>query len=311
MIDYSVVIPVYNSSNSLYELAERIDKVFVSQKLIYELIFIDDGSSNPDTARVLEDLKTNFSVKVHHLMRNFGKPAAVLCGFHYARGQYIITMDDDLQHLPEDIPALIKAQQHDVVIGQYKKSSHGLKKRLASKIKNSLDYYFLRKPKGIKSGPFKLIKKEVALAAASMQTPNPMISALLYYCTNDIVNIPVNHGKRSEGKSGYTFSKGFKQLSKTLFSNSAAMLKLVTFIGLFLSLISIVVGGYYLVKKYSGAIDIKGWTSTFVIISFSSGVLLFAVGIIGEYLIRIIHGVENRPTYIIRKDEAKDRDQSL
>ena len=305
MIDYSVVIPVYNSSETLTQLVTRIEKVFVDHGVIYEIIFVNDGSTNPETLTTLKKLSNNFCVKVHHLMRNFGKPGAVLCGFKHAQGRYIITMDDDLQHLPEDIPALIAQKNHDVVIGKYKKSFHEVGKKIASKLKNSIDYYFLKKPKGIKSGPFKLIKSEVAKAACTLNVQRPMISALLYYCTNDVVNVPVTHQKRLSGSSGYTFKKGFQQLSQTMFGNSAVLLKLVAFIGLAMSLLSISVGIFFFIKKLLGEIELKGWASTFIVISFTSGLLLFAIGIIGEYLVRIINGIEHRPPYIEKEENEK------
>ena len=145
---YSVVIPVYNTTHSLQELVARIEKVFRDEiKDSYEIIFIDDCSTNTDTWPTLVELKkTHPQVNVIQLMRNFGKAGAVFCGLNQASGKYTITMDDDLQHRPEDIVNLIANEQHDVVIGTFAQKKHSWFKKISSSIVNWFDFKLLGKP---------------------------------------------------------------------------------------------------------------------------------------------------------------------
>ena len=124
----SLVVPVYNSVDSLQSLKERVSKIFIEEiGEEYELIFVDDGSPNPDTWPVLASLaRDNKEVRALQLTRNFGKVGAVLAGIDEAHGDWIIIMDDDLQHRPEDIPAMLSKRDHDVVLAQFKNKAHGL-----------------------------------------------------------------------------------------------------------------------------------------------------------------------------------------
>ncbi len=218
LITYSVVIPVYNSTDSLKELTERLTKVFTnSVRDTYEILFIDDASPNPETWNVLEDLaEQHVEVKSIQLRRNFGKAGAILCGFAQAQGQYIFTLDDDLQHLPEDIPKFIEYRDHDVVMGAYTHKQHAFSKRLTSRIKGWFDRKIAGKPPHLQTTPFKLYKAEIIESMLNMTTPYPFISALMYYTTRDIVTVDIDHGLREYGQSAFTFRKRLTYFSNLL-----------------------------------------------------------------------------------------------
>src|SRR5688572_22636605 len=203
---YSVVVAVYNSSSTLQELRDRLAVVFEFEiKATYELVFVNDCSPNPATASTLENLQKQFpEVKVIQLARNFGQHAATLCGIRYATGQYIITLDDDLQHLPEELPKLIAQQYHDVVFANFNEPEQPLKQRLGSSLKAWLDRKLFDKPVAVRFSPFRLISRPVADYLASCQVPYPYLPALILQATQDVVSVNVNHGKRPEGRSGYT-----------------------------------------------------------------------------------------------------------
>jgi dolichol-phosphate mannosyltransferase/undecaprenyl-phosphate 4-deoxy-4-formamido-L-arabinose transferase len=302
-INYSVVISVFNSSDTISVLANRIHKVFseYTPPQSYEIIFVNDGSTNPETKKALEEVqKTNPNIHVIELTRNFGQQAATLCGIKHARGNFIITMDDDLQHNPEDIPSLIKMQHHDIVIGNFKESKHSLDRRIGSQIKNYFDWLLLDKPKHIKLSSFRLINRVIAENMLKIETPFPYIPALLLYISKDLVNADVGHQKRMSGKSGYSLGKQLRLISNLLINNSSLLLKLIAISGIMVSIMSFSFMIYFLVKKIFFGIPIIGWTSLMFTITCIGGVLLFSVGILGEYLIRIVKGVEKRPMYIIR-----------
>jgi dolichol-phosphate mannosyltransferase/undecaprenyl-phosphate 4-deoxy-4-formamido-L-arabinose transferase len=285
------------------ELTTRIQNVFSdSIKDSYEIIFIDDASPDKETWEVLQNCSSNHKeVRAIQLMRNFGKQGAMMCGFEEARGMYIITMDDDLQHFPEDIPLLISKKEHDVVIGNFLKKNHGIWKRMLSGINSWFEEKLIGKPKHIKNTPFKLIKCEVIEKIKSIRTPYPHVPALLFFTTKDVVMVEVNHGKRIYNDSGFTLGKMMQTFSNLLFNNSSFLLQIIATMGMSISFLSFSAGLFYLIKKVTVGIAVPGWTSLMMVTLFIGGLILFSIGVLGEYLIRIINAVENRPAYLVRK----------
>lgn len=300
---FSIVIPVFNSENALIELTKRIQIVFKAEiGEDFEIIFVDDGSSNYGTWRTLCHLAEKYSfVQALKLTRNFGQQSATICGMENARGAFVITMDDDLQHLPEDIPRLLEYRQHDVVLAKFLEKDHSLRKRTYSYIKAGFDRLILGKPREIQFSPFRLINRVTVDAMRHLfHVPYPFMPAMILCVTRDIVMAPVNHGKRFEGDTGYTFSKMIGLFSNLIINNSSILLSIIGILGIAMSLISFLLGSYFLYRKFAFSIDVIGWTSIFVAILFIGGILLFSVGIMGEYLIRIVRGIDRRPNYFIR-----------
>jgi glycosyltransferase involved in cell wall biosynthesis len=302
-ISYSIVIPVYNSTQSLLEIAGRIEAVFRDRiKDSYEIIFVDDASPNKETWKVLEQLsKQHANIRSIQLMRNFGKQGAMMCGFLEVKGSYVITMDDDLQHFPEDITGLIKFKDHDIVIGKFSSKKHSISKRIYSSLNSWFEEKLIGKPKHITNTPFKLIKAEVIEVIKNIKTSHPYVPALLFFATRDVVMAEVNHGARAYDNSGFTFRKMYRTFSNMLFNNSSFLLQLIAVMGVSISLLSFIFGAYFLIKKLAVGIAVPGWASLMVVLLFIGGLILFSVGVVGEYLIRIINGIENKPAYLVRK----------
>lgn len=301
-IDYSIVIPVYNSVHTLPELCERIQGVFNEIKKSFEIIFVNDCSQNPETKPMLISLAKKYSfVKVFILTRNFGQQAATMCGFENSQGDYIITMDDDLQHLPESIPNLIREQGHDLVIARLIQRKDVPQRRLTSYIKSYFDHLILKKPKHIRLSPFRLIKRNIIISMLGIKTPTPFIPALMFYVTRDVVNVPIKHEKRHENKSNYSFAKRLKLFSLIIINNSSVLLRIIGYLGLTIALISLLLIFYFILFKWSKGGTPIGWASTISAILFLGGMTLFSLGIIGEYLIRIMPTIEHKPTYVIKE----------
>lgn len=302
--EYSVVIPVFNTDNSLVEISKRIKKVFLQQvNSTYELIFVDDFSQNNSTWSTLKHIvEKDNNAQAIRLMRNFGQQAATICGIQAAKGNYVITMDDDLQHSPEDIPKLIGLRNHDIVIGQFSNKKHSLSKRIMSRIKGYFDQAILGKPKHIQLSPFRLINRHTVEGIKKLfSTPYPFLPAMMLYVTKDIVGVEVTHTVRMEGETGYSFFKMLKLFSNLMINNSSFLLRLIGNLGLTISLGSFALAVYLIYQKMMHATKIVGWTSMIVAVLFMGGILLFSLGIIGEYLIRIIRGVDKWPNYIVRE----------
>jgi dolichol-phosphate mannosyltransferase/undecaprenyl-phosphate 4-deoxy-4-formamido-L-arabinose transferase len=299
---YSVVVPVYNSTTSLYELVKRLDRVFVETvQCSYEIIFVDDGSPNPQTWLILQELADTYpTVKSIQLMRNFGKAGAVMCGFAHVSNDYVFTLDDDLQHRPEDIPKFIEHDHHDVVIGYFKKKQTSLMKRMTSAVKSRFDDWVLDKPREVINGPYKMYKARVVEHMLSIRTPHPSVPALLFYTTKDVVNIELPHDKRKFGKSSFGFIRRVKQFSNLLINNSSFLLRTIAAIGILVSTLSVFVSIYYIARRLLLDIRVPGFTTLVVATLMMNGLILFTLGIIGEYLLRIIKNSESRPSYLVR-----------
>ncbi|QTN39146.1 glycosyltransferase family 2 protein [Cryomorphaceae bacterium] len=307
MPQYSVVIPVYNSLNSLGDLTDRLTAVFSGLDASFELVYVDDCSPNPKTWPKLLELSAQPNVRAIRLTRNFGQQAATICGLEHALGDWVITMDDDGQHAPEDIPKLIQERNHDVVIGQLQEKKHTLSKRFFSWVKARFDRIILDKPKGLRLSAFRLIRREtVENMLQLVRTPYPFLPAMMFYVTKDIVGVPVGHFDRSEGKTGYTLRSMFRLFKNLLINNSSLLLRYIGNLGITIALFSFVLGIYFIYKKLFFDIETVGWTSVIVSVLFIGGLVLFTLGVLGEYLIRIINTVERRPLYIVREEVGKN-----
>ncbi|WP_419770589.1 MAG: glycosyltransferase [Candidatus Marinarcus sp.] len=307
-IDYSIIVPVYKSKESLKILAQKVDELFCVdlKDKRYELIFVNDSPFDKETCAVLCSVfNNNANIKVIELTKNFGQQSAVLCGISNSIGQYVITMDDDMQHDPFDILKLIEKQSHDIVIAKFKSKKHNIFKRVTSYIKGYFDYIILDKPKHIKLTSFRLFNRIIADNILKIGTSYPFIPALLFLVSTDIVNVEVPHYAREEGKSNYTLGKMIKLFTNLLINNSSLLLKYIGYMGLILALLSFMYAGIIIYRKIFFDIAFQGWSSLMVVILFFGGMIMFTLGVIGEYLIRIIHTSENRPHYFIREIKNK------
>jgi glycosyltransferase involved in cell wall biosynthesis len=302
----SVVIPVYNSRR-LEELADRIRDVFRGIGIEHELVLVDDGSPDPDVWRTAAALaRERAEVVAIQLSRNFGQQPATLCGLQEARGDFVVTMDDDLQHLPEDIPKFLELRNWDIVIGQFPTKQHTLFRRVASRVKGQFDRIIVGKPKSIQLSPFRLLSRTVVNGMLTIRTPNPFIPALMFHVSKKVIGVEVRHGARAEGKSGYDLPKLVKIFSDLLINNSSLVLRLVGQMGVFFSFVSFVLTVVVVVRRLIHSVAVQGWASLMAALLFIGGLLLFGLGIVGEYLIRIIQASESRPTYFVRERVAGD-----
>ena len=305
---YSIVIPVYGTTQSLVEIAERVKVVF--QELpgkSYELIFVNDCSSHDGTAPTLQSLyQHDPNVCIITLSRNFGQQSATLCGIHHAKGDFIITMDDDLQHKPEAIPLLIENEVHDVVIASFEHKKHPPLKRFASKLKGWFDYIILKKPKHLHLTAFRLISRCVADGLKECQTPYPFISAMIFRITTDIVNVNVQHHSRSDGHSQYTYWKMIRVFSNLLINNSYLLLRVLGFIGFSGFFLTLVISAYLIARYFLWGFGVTGWASLLLAVVFFGGLTLFGVGVIGEYLLRILINLEHKNMYYIKSLQRHD-----
>jgi len=296
----SIVVPVYNTTFVLEKLVEKVKIVFDEIEEDYELIFVNDYSPNVETWSVLKKAAQLPNVRVVNLTRNFGQQAATFCGLEVSKGDYVITMDDDLQHSPSDIPILLeKTNKFDIIIGQFVNKKHTFFKRFTSKIKERFDCIILGKPKGIQLSAFRVLSRSVVNGMLQIKTPNPYISAMMFYVSKNIIAVNLEHFERAEGKSGYSISSLFKLFSFLLINNSSLLLNAIGRVGIIIFFLSLFFLIYLFFNYVFFGISITGWTSVVFSVFFFGGIQLFSIGIIGQYLIRIIKYSEQKPAYFI------------
>jgi glycosyltransferase involved in cell wall biosynthesis len=301
-IDYSVVVPVFNSEETLEELFIRIKKGFEGLNKSFEIVFVDDGSHDLSW-EILSKLKQQHKelITAIKLNMNYGQHNATFCGFNYAKGNSIITIDDDLQNPPEEIKKLIAASQEnssDIVYGIYKKKQHSRARNLGSNALNiSSKRLWNRQGKG---SSFRLIKKHIIDKLLSLHQNFIFIDEVLNWYTDNISYIYVAHKKRTSNKSGYSSRKLWKLISNIIIHYTNIPLKLMVYGGLISSLVFFLISIYYIILKLVFDVPL-GYTSIIVGISFSTSLILFALGIIGEYMSRIYMIQNKKPPYSIQK----------
>ncbi len=299
---YSVVVPVYNSDESLPRLSTQLKEVFETLNESYELILINDASTNPNTWKVIKRIcKDNSNIVGINLTKNFGQQNATICGLHYARGNFIITMDDDLQHSPYDIPRLIEHRDHDIVIGTFLDKKHSVFKVLASKIKGYFDKWIISSPIKGNLSSFRLLSKSVVSGVKAMDSIDPFLPALIFSLSRDTETVHLSHHKRLDGKSGYTLRKQLKLFSNLLINNSSMPLRLIGYLGLLIFGSSLLTSFYLAYVKLRFNTVPAGWTSNTILILLFGSLQLLAFGILGEYLIRILKTIERKPIYHIKE----------
>lgn len=304
MTDFTVIVPVYNSASSLNELYNRIDNVFRELKKSYEIIFVDDGS-NDDGWNVIRNIKSDASnnkIVGIKLSKNFGQHNAVFCGLEHAKGNAIITIDDDLQIPPEEIPKLLNAfedRKCELVYGYFKKKHHSLFRNIGS-------WYIKKTGKIINKAPgegssFRVLSKKLAEQILKHSQEFVYIDELLLWYTNNITFIPVEHERRKYKKSGYSTAKLFQITFNLMIYYTAVPLKMMIYGGFAFALVSFFIGLYYILKKVFFHHAPPGYTSIIVAILFSTSIIIFSLGIIGEYLHRIYKVQNKKPPYSIKE----------
>lgn len=307
--DISLVLPAHNEAANLPEMLRRIHGVLAGEGVDYDIIAVDDGSTD-QTYAVLQQLRRHDSrLRLVRLSRNFGKEAALSCGLAAAGGRAVITMDCDLQHPPETLPAMIAAwrQGGEIVMAlrQGREHDHPLRRMLTRGY-----YYFMSKmseidiPVGL--GDFNLYDRKVVRAIAQLPERNRYMKGVVSWVGFRRMTVPVRIAPRLHGRSQFPLLNlvRFAMVGITAFSN--VPLKVWSALGVIVSLVALVYGGFLTVSTLLFGIDVPGYASLMVAVLFMGGVQLISLGVIGEYLGRVFNEVKARPLYIEAAREGFD-----
>lgn len=299
--EISIVIPVYNSSSILPDLSARISAAL--SNIPHEVIFVNDCSLD-NSWETLQSLLTSCpNCTAINLVKNSGQDNAILAGLRHTKGNYAVIMDDDLQHAPEDIPALYEKckQGYDVCYALYEKKKHNFLKKIGSKINGRIARLLLNKPKGIYLSPFKIIRRSIVDEIVRFSGPYPYIDGILLTITHNICQIKVRHYKRLSGKGNYNFFRSFSVLFRLFSGFSVVPLRIMTLVGLAIVLLGLGLIIYYLYEFYVLKDFVEGWTTIVVLVIFFGGMTTMLLGLIGEYIGRIYLTLNNKPQYLIKE----------
>lgn len=306
---YSVVVPVFNSEVTLEELYQRLTNVLtelLGAEDRYELVFVDDGSTG-NTWPILQKLVDQDSrVRAIQLMKNSGQGLATICGLQAAVGTRVITLDDDLQHPPEEIPVLVRyLDEHpecEVVMGVPGEKQHPLWRKLGSRVRNRMTTVILNKPNELSFSGFRLMTSAVANALGGVRLPYPAVGPLLLRVTDRVASVETEHHPRKEGKSGYSIRKLLRQMMGNLVAFSVLPLQFLAGIGILGFVASLGYVIYLLVRYMTGGSDVAGFTTQALLLTSMFGLSFLAFGFIGEYLVRILNSTATTPPFVVRSD---------
>jgi glycosyltransferase involved in cell wall biosynthesis len=307
--ELSVVVPVYMNRGGLEEFFKRVRPALESVTRAWELIMVDDGSTD-GSYQVLQKLRSKDArVKLIQFGHNHGQHHAVLCGLQHSRGRVVITLDDDLQNPPEEIPRFVAAvrEGHHIVIGRISDGKkHSGFRNLGSRTIQGLSSMILGKPKHLAFSSYRALSREAVDAISAYKGVHPYLPALILSAvpTASIVNIDVRHDPRHHGRSTYTLGKLVKLASYLLINHSFIPLRMMIYWGIMVSLGSLAFAVYVILRELLGHhTGVLGWPSLAVLISFFSGNILLALGVLGEYIGRLVQeSSTNLQFYIFRKE---------
>jgi glycosyltransferase involved in cell wall biosynthesis len=299
----SVVVPVYNSESILPALINRLEPVLGAVCDEYEVVLVNDGSRDGSWEVIQKLVARHGWVRGINLMRNYGQHNALLCGIRSARGEVIVTMDDDLQNPPEEIPHMLSRldQGYDVVYGTPQKEQHGLWRDVASKItKMALQSATGAEVAG-KASAFRVFRASLSEAFANSRSSYISIDVLLTWGTTRFAAVPVAHNPRQVGVSNYTFRKLVTHALNMTTGYSTAPLRLASLVGFGFTLFGMAILGFVLFRCFVSGCTVQGFPFLASVISIFSGAQLFALGILGEYLARMHVRSMDRPPYTVRQ----------
>lgn len=301
----SIILPIYSEADSTEEICKRIAEKTKDETSKVEVILVNDGNIRNVVYQALERLKKWNFVKVIHLSRNFGQHIAIAAGMKNARGDYILIMDSDLQYDPIECLEMAKMAEkeaHPVVLSTHNRSLHPFFQKITSKIYYMLIQTILGLPYPSNLGSAFVVSKEIARGLLSMGDRYRMTIPMAYWLYGDIHYHEIKHFPRMNGKSGYTLSKKIRHALYGSVSFSTAPLTFVLFLGANCAFLSLILGVIFLIMHFFTDLNfLSGWLSTMLTLLFSSGLILFCLGIVGTYIGRIFDSTTARPLYFVQK----------
>lgn len=305
MIEISVVTPVLNEEETILKFIEKLNLTLLNLNKNYEIIFVLDPCSDKTEELILNEAKKNKNIKLITLSRKFGQPAATLAGLGFAKGEYVVVIDADLQDPPElikDLYEKIKSGYDVIYAEREKRHGESIIKKIVSGIGYKVINYFSEVNIPTNVGDFRIMNKKIVRELLNLNESHGFLRGLVSFVGFKQSSIKYIRDERYAGKTKYNrFIGSLKIGLNGLFGFTSRPLQFVSLLGIFFSIFSFVFGGWYFLQKILGFDLTPGLSTTVITITFFSGIQLIALGIIGEYIGRIYDEVKKRPKYIIDK----------
>lgn len=303
VVDVSIVVPVYNERESLEELQERLDLTLRSTGQAFEILYVDDGSTD-GSAQVLRRLCEKYDqVKLIRFNRNYGQHAAVFAGLERARGEVVVTLDADLQNPPEEIPKLLARMDegHDVVGGWRVQRQDGLIRRFCSLAMNAVTSRVLGARMRDYGCMLRAYRRGVVEKIRECQEISSFIPALAVMFAGSVSEVPVEHQARRAGRSKYHLFKLIRLNFDLMTGFSLLPIQVVSLAGIVIALVGVGFGGFLLFRRLFVGPEVEGVFTLFAILFGFVGIQILALGLIGEYIGRIYLEVRRRPRYVVEE----------
>ena len=307
-IDVSVVVPVYNGAQALPELRRRLHETMHAAGRSHELILVDDRGRGDSWATIRQLCADHPEVVGVRLTRNFGQHAATVCGIGVARGDWIVTMDDDLEHPPEIVPAMLAAASEDcpLVYGVLEQRTHSMFRNISSELmRRMLKLAFPDLNEQYSS--LRLMHRTLAKRLDTFDLHRPYIDGYLSWMTATVASVPVRHETRRHGSTAYTLPRLLAHAVNNFVTFSHLPLRFATYSGTLLATGSFLFLLYLIVGRLTGSITSPlGYTSLMSVVLFACGVQLLILGVLGEYIGRLMSAAYRRPVYIVETTVSHD-----
>ncbi|MDR2641898.1 MAG: glycosyltransferase family 2 protein [Planctomycetaceae bacterium] len=315
-VEISVVSPALNEAENLSVFAEAVSAELAKITDSWEIIFVDDGSSD-NSLEVLRELHYREErIKVLRLSRNFGNQAAASAGLKFSRGDAVIVMDSDMQHPHELIPEMVRLWRegyHNIYTTRnYGAETGQLKRRTSSLFSKVLNYFSnLSLPNGLSD--FRLLDRKVVDCINAMEESSRFLRAMIFWLGFKQIGIQFTAKPRFAGKTKFSIDKLVKLSIDSITSFSISPLRMISYFGLFVALCSILYAGYVIYEVFSSGIITPGWPTLIVTVLFLGGVQIMSIGVVGEYIGRIYTETKRRPLFVVQEKigfdiEIKERE---
>ena len=302
-LQVSVVIPVFNEELVLHEFYPRLKKEAENWDKSYELLFVDDGSTDNSFELICKWKKIDSNIRVIKFTRNFGQQAAVLAGFRQSRGDIVVQIDSDLQNPPEEIKRLLGAftDEVDLVVTVPRKRRDSSLRVLGSKVLHSLAQALFGSRFKLNLSSFRAMRRSVIEKIDQCQDRSRYMAVLMSWMAVPTVHVEVDHHLRKTGQTKYGILPLLRLTWDLITGYSNFPLRLVTYLGLLGAGLGFAIMMFLLYQRLVAGILIEGFVVLSAVFSFFAGVQLLSIGFLGEYLSRVHLQIQNRPDYIVHK----------
>ena len=308
---FSIVSPVYKAEKIVPELVKRIMNSVKTITEDFEIVLVCDGSPDNSWLSIKEECAKDKRVVGINLSRNFGQHYAITAGMRYAKGEWIVLMDCDLQDRPEEIPRLYEkaCEGYDIVQSRRVHRKDGFFKRLSSKAFHVVFDWFSGMKTDNSISNLGIYSRKVIDAFNGMQETSRSFGTLLSYVGFHKCTIDVEHSERFEGRSSYSFRSLMKLMFDVTISNSNKPLRIITVFGFLFSFLAFLLALYNLIAHWVGIVNVQGFTTTVFSIWFMGGVNLMVLGVVGLYIGKIFNQVKQRPLFIVAEEINVENDK--